>query len=177
MTIVGTRQQTLQSFTNDRGNLTFHEHLDRTNWGGDGTVYLGAASPKGQPFDTPLPQQHGALANSNFAIGLIADTLVGAVTGPPQGDGIGLATPDVVVVGQPFEIRVSAPAFAGVSCTLEEPGVRNLGGIPLTQRTTDLGEPEQYGPVSISQPGLYTVTAVGGGFADVSCDVLVVPDD
>jgi pimeloyl-ACP methyl ester carboxylesterase len=175
MAVTGTRQQTLQSFTLSAGELSFHEHLDGTNWSGDGTVYVGAATTAGGGTPVPLPQQHGALANGGYAIGVVTDTLTGTLAGPPMGNGIGLAAPDVAVAGQPFEIRVAAPKFAGVGCRLEEPEVRDLGLVPLIQRTTDLGEPEQFGTVVVDSPGLYTVRVSGGGFADLRRDVLVWP--
>jgi hypothetical protein len=176
MTVTGTRQQTLQSFTVSDGKLEFHEHIDGTNWAGDGTVYLGAArTATVGALPTPIPQQHGALANGDFAIGVVTDTLVGVEAGPPMGDGIGLTAPEMAVADQPFEVRVAAPVSAGVTCRLEEPEVSDLGPVSLTQRTTDLGEPEQFATVTVGSPGLYTLTASGGGFADLKCDVLVCP--
>ncbi len=176
--LIGTDQQTLQSFTNDKGALKFHENIDGTNWAGDGTVYHGAAYPKGYDSAMPLPQQHGALASSGIALDFIQSTLQRVAVGPPQaGPGIGLATPDAVRAGDTFKVRVAAPKFAPVGCVCNEPGVRSLGNIPLTQRANDLGEPEWHGTLAISQPGLYTITATGGGFAAINNDVLVLPAD
>lgn len=168
---VGIHQPTLQSFTLADGELRFHEHLDDANWAGDGTVYQGAAYPKGHLATVPLPQQHGALAASSSAFSSVMAALVQATIGPPQGDGLGLAVPDAALTGVPFEIRVTVARRASCSCA--PVGGRSLGRIPLTRRTDEFGEVELFGKVTIRQPGLYTVTATGGGDGSVSADVLV----
>ena len=172
---VGTHQPTLQSFTIDHGAVRFHEHLNDTNWGGDGTVYEGAAYPVGHAATVPLPQQHGALASSIAAFSSVSAALLQVTIGPPQGSGLGLAIPDAVLAGKPFEIRIANAPRA--TCKYGSAGGQSLGRIPLTRRTTESGETEQYGEMSISQPGLYTVSATGGGYGSVKSDVLVLAGD
>lgn len=171
---VGTHQPTLQSFTVDNGKLRFRESLDGTDWAGDGTVYQGAAYPAGHRTTVPLPQQHGALASNTVAFASVVSALMQSTVGPPQGDGVGLAVPDAVIAGRPFEIRVTHAARA--LCTYAPAGARSLGRIPLTRRTNDFGVGELHGRLSIRQPGLYTVSATGGGFGSVSADILVLDE-
>ncbi|HEY4028692.1 MAG TPA: hypothetical protein VGO86_19855 [Candidatus Dormibacteraeota bacterium] len=145
--------------------------LGDRDWGGDGTVYFGSAFPPGNEL-SPLPQKHGALANSSEGIVWDEHILLAKALGPPQGAGIGLEVPDAAVAGEPFTIRIAAPALAGITCRYEETGVMPIGSVPLQRADDSLTS-----TLAIGRPGLYTITARGGGYSAVADDVLIVPPD
>ena len=79
---------------------------------------------------------------------------------------------DAAFAGEPFTIRIVAPALAGIKCSYEETGVMPIGSIPLRRADDALTA-----TLAIRRPGLYTITARGGGYGPVRDDVLVVPPD
>jgi pimeloyl-ACP methyl ester carboxylesterase len=170
--LVGTTQPTLQSFSVRHGELEFFESIDGRNWGGDGTVYFGAAYPQSTvPFS--LPQQHGALAKTNEAIEWIRHTIAAVTLGPPMGAGIGIVAPDAALVGESFEIRIEPHGIGGVTCRIDSASSGSSPGpLTLTRRDDDL-----IGAARVNEPDIYTITAQGGGFSAVQVDILVVPDD
>jgi hypothetical protein len=170
--LVGVSQPTLQSFKLTEAGVEFFEDINRQDWKGDGTVYFGAAYPTGHQHLSPLPLQHGALANSNEGIQWVRHVLLARSLGPPQGEGIGLAVPDAALVDESFTVSVTAPALAGVSCSYDEAGVRTGISVPLRRHGRKL-----VATMAMRQPGLYTITVSGGGYSPVRDDVLVVPRD
>lgn len=168
--LVGSTQPTLQSFEVTEAGLDFREHVGGTNWGGDGTVYFGSAFPKDTtPFS--LPQRHGALAKSVEAIEWIKHTIAAVTLGPPQGLGVGLDVPDFAFAGEVFQVRVSAPGVGGATCRIDS---ATGGPSPGSVRMRRVGE-ELIGESTVSHPGLYSVTARGGGSSPITEDLLVMP--
>jgi Lecithin:cholesterol acyltransferase len=170
--LVGVSQPTLQSFHITEAGVDYLEHIDGQDWKGDGTVYLGAAYPAGQMLQAPIPLQHGALANSTEGIEYVRHILLARALGPPMGEGIGIAVPDAVLTGEPFDVRITAPVLASVSCSYDEAGVSTGIGVPVRRRGDHL-----VATIVMHRPGLYTINASGGGFSSVRDDLLVLPKD
>jgi len=123
--VVGTSQPTAQSvelrdgtvlshrfgFRRDAGGELLRDAIGRPmreDHGGDGTVFRHAARLAGVP-ETPLAQQHAALARTPTALDLVTAVLtgvdnLGCVLGAAD---VGLDVPDAVQAGQPFPIRIT----------------------------------------------------------------------
>ena len=169
--LAGTTQPTAQSFTLAGGGFDVHESIGGRDWAGDGTVYFGAAYPRGGAVPFSLPQQHGALTRSPEAIQWVRHTIAAVALGPPQGVGIGLAVPELVRAGPPFEIRVVNNGL-DVSCRINSAaGSAAPATIHLRRR-----EGELYAITTIASAGLYTVTATGGSFTPITLDLLVIDE-
>lgn len=192
-THVGTHQPTAQSVRIEHGHVIGQPHYYKFNADGvirddkigqpvrfidnqgDGTVPWRAA----RPLDygrrpSHRPQQHGALASSGESIKAIVSDVKDEPVGDRLGRGdIGIEVPDVVVAGQPVEIRVTGEADpARVKCKitdLDDPAV-GTGRRPQPARRGENLVAETF-----LGPGLYRVTAkVKGGLDAVSQVVLVM---
>jgi hypothetical protein len=168
--LMGSAQPTEQSFSIDAGGLSVHRRVDGRDWGGDGTVYTGAAYPKGQDSAHALPQTHGPLAKSPEGIEWVKAMIEHRTIGPPQGDGIGLDVPETAVARTPIPFTVLAPTMSGVTVTITDSTGRTLPP-PRLRPTSDQGALQ--GELALTRPGLYEVSARGGGFSAVVTDVLV----
>lgn len=173
VTLMGTRQPTHQSFTLNAGELVLHKRIDGENWAGDGAVYSGAAYPKGHDPAQPLPQQHGPLAKSPEGIEWVKATIRHRVLGPPRGDGIGLEAPDAALKGETIPLRIEGGGLGGITVEVRDENQRRLPRVTLHPD----GEYDYIGHVRIDRPGLYEITAAGGGFSPVISDILVLDGD
>ncbi|MGX1812236.1 esterase/lipase family protein [Nocardia sp. NPDC055321] len=140
---------------------------------GDGTVPRNSAVPWKVRDTSPLPQQHGAVAQTDEAIAFVCDKLLHRDTGARLGDGeIGFSAPDVVEVGVPFLVEVTGtqdPYAVGVVVYNAEDGARVDG--PRARRREDRVEV----PVTLWRAGLFRIAVTGGGTSAVTALVLAVP--
>lgn len=114
------------------------------------------------------------MAKSPEAIAWCEAMLRHSTVGPPQGVGVGLLVPDLASVGDPVELVV-----------VYEDG-RRVGGVTVAVTTSSgrvLPAPrlERDGAVDrasveFGQADLYSISVIGGGFASIEADVLVVDE-
>jgi hypothetical protein len=168
--VVGAYQPTPQAVTLAAGTVAAHRHTlrpdgQREDTGGDGTVPReSAALPGVRPM--PLAQSHGSLASAAEAVLIARDVLVDRRTGPWLGDAeLGLAIPDVVQAGQPFQIGVTgADRPIDVTCAVFDLSSGQRVDTPtIRRRDGTLTATAQPLP-----PGLYQVRIEGGGASPVS---------
>jgi pimeloyl-ACP methyl ester carboxylesterase len=179
--LVGVGQPTLQSFAIHAGECSFSEVVDHRDWAGDGTVQFGSAYPKDAEPASGLPQAHGALAKTEEATAFITTKLLGGVTGPRQGVGLGLRVTDATTVGDPVEVDVVSLPDQPVTCRWQETSSGQTGTITLGPPQPHVIDTEpcqrRVGNYVWTTPGLYTVTVTGGGMTPVQHFVLVEPDE
>ncbi|MFT4215727.1 MAG: hypothetical protein QM619_00865 [Micropruina sp.] len=193
---VGTHQPTAQSARIEHGHVIGQPHYykfgadgvirdDRigqpvrfTDGEGDGTVPWRSARPLEHDRISYRPQQHGALASSGESIKAIVSHVKDEPVGDRLGRGdIGIEVPDVVLAGQPVEIRVTGEADpARVTCQITDLGdpTGRAGRQPkASRRGEDLVAEAFLGP------GLYRVAAKlkAGGRDAVSQVVLVMESE
>ncbi|WP_203736625.1 lipase/acyltransferase domain-containing protein [Catellatospora chokoriensis] len=141
---------------------------------GDSTVYRDSASPPGPPPGV-LPQSHAALAKCRESIAFVHAEITGHRQGPPmagRGDEVRVDLPDVVAVGEPFDIVVeTADGPAAVSCTLEEATTGDQLPPPLFVRRDGV----LVATARVVQPGLYRVAVKQGSYSAVEQLMLAVP--
>ncbi len=168
--VVGVTQPTLVSMRVAGGEATFDERLDSdVRRGGDGTVGRDHAFPSAS---TPsyLPQKHGKLAATPESVTFVQSVLTEIVPGAFQGDGIGLRLPDAASAQTTFEVEIEVdkgPAMA--MCRLVDAGT----GHQVDQQATARRDGRWKASLSAPHPGLYRVSAAGGGFSPVE-DILLV---
>lgn len=139
---------------------------------GDGTVPL-SSSERG--FNNPLSQQHDALVSAKEACQVVTHKLVhgdrALLPTSAGGFGIGLGAPDIVSVGERWQIKIFG-VDDPTAVTLRI--VNDLGDeVPcgdLWPRTT--GD-HLSAPATVELPGLYEVIVDGGGQSEVSQVVMV----
>jgi lecithin:cholesterol acyltransferase len=143
-TVVGVVQPTMQSLLLRDGTVDARAYLCEYAEGderrlvdhsGDGTVYRDSAA--GGLQATYLPQTHGALAKSPEAIAHVRAVITGFQPGPPMGTGgLGIDPPDLVRVGEQFDIAVSGVTDpAALSCRLVDAGTGAIAArLKLTLR-------------------------------------------
>ena len=178
--LIGVQQPTIQSvrLADGTADALFHTCIDAPEGGlrrvdrrGDSTVYRDAASP---PDAKPghLPQGHGMLATSEEAIAHVRAILTDMPLGPPLGtDGVGLDLPDVVCLGEAFEIRVlDVEDPAAVGCTVER--IDRQGATFVSRqylaRIPHAGEPSLAVAMRLPTPGLYRISAKAGAASAVA---------
>lgn len=169
--IVGVTQPTLASLRIDSGEAVFDERLDSEDRrGGDSTVGRDHAFPS---LSTPhyLPQRHGKLAGTDEAVAFVVAVLTEREPGAYQGDGIGLRLPDAARADVPFDVEVEALGAGQARCRLIDAD---------SGRQVDVKTPRRVDGRAVAtfvarEPGLYRVTASGGGFKPVE-ELLLVLD-
>ncbi|MEV4158317.1 hypothetical protein AB0J48_35370 [Nocardia salmonicida] len=139
---------------------------------GDGTVPRNSARPWNERDTAPLPQQHGALAQTDEAVAFVCDRLLHRDTGPRLGDGdVGIAAPDTVEVGTQFLVEVTGtddPHDIGAVVRDADNDERVDG--PRAQRR----EGRVVVPVTLWRPGLFRIAVTGGGTSPVTALVLAM---
>ncbi|MDH4280154.1 MAG: hypothetical protein OEW83_18955 [Acidimicrobiia bacterium] len=164
----GSAQPTLQSYTVNNGQPDCHRIVDGHDWGGDGTVYAGASYLRGQtPF--PLPQQHGPIAKSPEGLNWVKHVIQHLTIGPPMGEGVGLHVPTIATAGESIPITITHQNLGGITFKIQSITGRQVPTPRLKHETT-----RDCTAVTLPE-GLYTVSAQGGGFSEVTTDVLVNP--
>ena len=172
--IVGGDQPTWQSV--NLATREFERSLGGVDYAGDSTVYRGSAAPIGVSA-IAIPQKHSALLKAPEAITMVADLLLGDVSGPPLGTRrIGADIPDVVPAGARPVVAVTDPD-----------GGADPVGISVTSTDLESGRPTTWpsgtkqdetvvftGPLLAA--GLHRVEVKAGGFSPVS-DILLVAED
>lgn len=181
--VAGVGQPTLQTFALRDGEVHFYTRLGGRDLRGDGTVYIGAAYPKGTaPPALQLPQGHGAVAASAEILSALGPLLVDGHVGPaqaaPDGDGIGLVAPEAVSLGEQIEIRVVMPEGTTASLTWRNQ-LTGAGDHLRLGPPTPAGERhvERTAQVAWAASGLYAIVAAGGSASPVEADVLVAEDE
>ncbi|MGV9635485.1 esterase/lipase family protein [Nocardia rhamnosiphila] len=139
---------------------------------GDGTVPRNSAVPWNERDTAPLPQQHGAVAQTDEAIAFVVDRLLHRDTGPRLGQGdVGITAPDTVKVGTEFIVEVSGtddPNDVGTVVfdtdngdQIDAPRARRREGRVIV-------------PVTLWRPGLFRIAVTGGSTSPVMLLVLAV---
>ncbi|WP_179279024.1 esterase/lipase family protein [Actinomadura mexicana] len=190
--VVGYGQETAQSLRLRNGTVEalFHgfrrDGADRVHRGedgrpvpvdhtGDGTVFRYSATPPGRKA-VPIVQDHGALAATGSALDIVRGVLEEIPRGSAlDGTGVRVRVPDLVTVGEPFEISVdSVQDPLAVTCTVED--ARHERRPPVdTPRLLRTGDAETVaGTATVHDAGLYRV-AVAAGVDPVTRLVLAVP--
>jgi pimeloyl-ACP methyl ester carboxylesterase len=180
--VVGLEQPTMQSMTLRDGVVTTHPwayvpeedgiQVRAVNRGGDGTVYRESAVGGAEPLY--VAQTHGALASTAEVIkhvcGVLTEEPLGPWLGePPQ---LGLALPDVVAAGEPFEVTVpdiSDPA--AVNCRIVEAATGAAVAYPVLLPRGD----SLVAKVNVGEPGVYRVAIKGEAFSPVTELLMVAP--
>jgi hypothetical protein len=174
--LVGVEQETAQSLTLADGVVTTHAYAcepgGRVDRRGDGTVYRDAA---GLPGTRPMhvPQTHGALAARAEGIAHACAVVTARSTGPwLAGEAhVGLAVPDVVTAGEPFEVRVTGDVRAG-ALTVGVVDTRTQR--PVARPWPRPRDGELVAAAVLPGEGLYRVEAKAGGLSPVTELVLGV---
>ena len=183
MSVAGTGQRTLSSFENRGGETEFFDHVGGYEWGGDGTVHFHASRPVGGTADASLSQAHGALAKCEEVKVLLEGRLNALALGPWQsGGGLGLQADEAVERNTPVRIEGRMPEGVLATCSWREAvtsftGTIDLGPPKLIELADGTKQHVRTGTHGWRSPGLYTITASGGGGTDVSVDVLVEDDE
>lgn len=179
--LVGVEQDTMQSvvLTDGVANARFYTCLPGPDGGirredrrGDGTVYREAACPVGvDPLH--LPQTHGALACRAEGVAHACAVITNRELGPWLAGviALGLKVPDVVTVGQLFEITVTGCEDpAAVMCRVIDAGANREVARPLLVPRED----QLAAWVQVAEPGIYRVEAKAGGLSSVTELVLAL---
>jgi hypothetical protein len=167
--VVGVTQPTLASLRIDSGEAVFDERLDSEDRrGGDSTVGRDHAFPS---LSTPhyLPQRHGKLAGTDEAVAFVVAVLTEREPGAYQGDGIGLRLPDAARATVPFDVEVENLGAGQARCRLIDAD----SGRQVDVKTPRRSDGRAVATFVAPEPGLYRVTASGGGFNPVE-DLLLV---
>ena len=181
--VIGTGQQTLQSLTIAHGRITGHRHtckpaavgdgIERMDLSGDGTVSTEAAGIPGTQT-VPVFQSHGGLSSAPEVTTIVAHFLKHGVTGEKIGPwlgepGPGVAVPDSVAVGEPFDIAIE--------------GVERAGAARCQVTSLVEGRPVRMSPVvesggsfvvraELDEPGFYRVEVAAGSSSFVTQHLL-----
>jgi hypothetical protein len=174
-TMVGVDQPTMQAMRLDAGEVVAEYSLGGADHRGDSTVYRRSAST-GAVTPSYLPQSHVALAKTDETVAFVRAVLTEGVLGPPLPGAaeVGLDVPDVVVAGEPFEIRVAGADPAAAVCRVMEADTNVRLPPPPRLRPGAGGGPART-VARFDRPGIYRVLAEGSGYSAVSQLVLAVP--
>lgn len=167
--VVGVTQPTLASLRVEDGEAVFDERLDgEERRGGDSTVGRDQAFPTGfSPHY--LPQRHGKLAGTTEAVAFVVAVLTEREPGPYQGEGIGLRLPDAAHANLPFEVEVEELGAGQARCRVVDADT----GRQVDVKTPVRRDGRALATFTAPEPGLYRVTASGGGFNPVE-ELLIV---
>jgi hypothetical protein len=101
---------------------------------------------------------------------VVSDAITDRRTGPWLGAGeIGIAVPDVVAVGDAFDVLISGIEHPrDASCRLLDVGTGRQVGLPRPV----LADGQIVALAIVSAPGLYRVEVIGGGVSAVSQIIL-----
>jgi hypothetical protein len=167
-TVVGVDQPTMQSMRLVRGVVVPQSHIveagGRTDHRGDGTVYVEAAVGGVDPVSN-LPQSHAGLARAPEAIAAVIAVLTRQRLGPPMGGtGVGVDAPDLAIVGERCEARISAPHDTMPSCRVVDADTGAQVDAPMPVRR-DGG---LIAAIRMPTAGLYRVEVKAGGYSAVT---------
>jgi pimeloyl-ACP methyl ester carboxylesterase len=174
-TVVGVDQPTMQSMRLVRGVVLPQRHIAeagvRTDHRGDGTVYVEAALGGVEPVSY-LPQSHAGLSRAPEAIAAVVAVLTRQRLGPPMGGkGVGLEVPDLAIVGERCEAKITASDDAMPSCRVVD---------SETGEQVDAPEPVRRDgqilvAIRMSAAGLYRVEVKTGGYSAVTALIMALP--
>jgi hypothetical protein len=174
-TVVGIDQPTMQSLRLVRGVVVPQRHLAeagvRTDHRGDGTVYVEAALGGVEPVSY-LPQSHAGLSRAPEAIAAVVAVLTRQRLGPPLGNtGVGLEVPDLAIVGERCNARITVPDDAVPGCRVVDAntGMQVATSMPV-QRDGQL-----LFPLRLPAAGVYRVEVKTGGYSAVTALIMALP--
>lgn len=167
-TVVGVQQPTMQSMRLVRGVVIPQRHLvedgSRTDFRGDGTVYVEAAMGQTESVGY-LPQSHAGLAKAPEAIAAVIAALTRRPLGPPMGDaGVGLDAPDMVIAGEPSEVRITARDGIVPSCRVVDADTGQQVAAPIPVRR----DGHLLAVLHLPLPGVFRFEARAGGYSAVT---------
>jgi pimeloyl-ACP methyl ester carboxylesterase len=174
-TIVGVEQPTMQSMRLVRGVVVPQRHIVedgvQTDHRGDGTVYLEAALGGVQPVSY-LPQSHAGLSRAPEAIAAIVAVLTRQRLGPPMGaTGAGLDVPDLAVVGERCEARITALDDAVPTCRVVDADTGEQVAAPVPVRR----DGHLLVTMRLLAAGVYRVEVKTGGYSAVTALIMALP--
>ncbi|MFF4629678.1 esterase/lipase family protein [Streptomyces griseorubiginosus] len=180
--VVGLGQPTHQSMTVNSGQLDLHRHLLEPGAGGagtdseyvdhtgDGTVYRYSAQQTGAERFF-VHQAHGALARCKETVDHVTGVLTDRPPGPAMGGArIGLDAPDTVRLGETFTVRLTGQDATAAICVITD--VASGRTEPRPRLHADPGG-GRTGSACLTRPGLYYISATGGGGSSVTRMLLV----
>jgi Lecithin:cholesterol acyltransferase len=174
-TVVGVEQPTMQSMRLVRGVVVPQRHIvetgGRTDYRGDGTVYVEAALGGLDPVSY-LPQSHAGLCKAPEAMAAVVAVLTRRRLGPPMGAaGVGLDAPDLVTVGELCEIPITAPddAMPSVRVVDADTGEQVAAPVPVRRDGQILAA------FRMPAAGIYRVEAKAGGYSAVTALIMALP--
>ena len=174
-TVVGVEQPTMQSMRLVAGVVVPQRHIVEagawTDHRGDGTVYVEAALGGVEPVSY-LPQSHAGLARAPEAIAAVVAVLTRQRLGPPMGaTGAGLDAPDLAIVGEPCEVRITAPDDAVPSCRVVDADTGEQVAAPVAVRR----DGQLLVTMRMPAPGVYRVEVKTGGYSAVTALIMALP--
>ena len=174
-TVVGVEQPTMQSMRLVHGVVVPQRHIveaeTRTDHRGDGTVYVEAALGGVEPVSY-LPQSHAGLARSPEAIAAVTSVLTRQRLGPPMGAaGVGVDTPDLAIVGERCEVRITAPDDAVPSCRVLDADTGEQVAAPVPVRR----DGQLLAVLRMPAAGVYRVEVKSGGYSAVTALIMALP--
>src|SRR5262249_41321133 len=121
------------------------------------------------------PQQHGALARTEDAIGIVRATILARHLGGRLGEGqVGIRVPDLVLPGEEWPVLVDGVEPHASICTIHDPGTGQLIHAPFPLHVRD-GKVQA--TVTLPTRGLYRISVTAGGTAPVTQLVLATDPD
>jgi hypothetical protein len=174
-TVVGVEQPTMQSMRMVGGVVVPQRHLvearTRTDHRGDGTVYVEAALGGVQPVSY-LPQSHAGLCRAPEAIAAVVAVLTRQRLGPPMGAvGVGLEAPDLAVVGDRCEARITVPDGAMPSCRVFDADTGEQVAAPKPRRR----DGQLLAVLRMPSAGMYRIEVKAGGYSAVTALIMAFP--
>jgi Lecithin:cholesterol acyltransferase len=174
-TVVGVEQPTMQSMRMVRGVVVPQRHLvdagTRTDHRGDGTVYVEAALGGVQPVSY-LPQSHAGLCRAPEAIAAVGAVLTRQRLGPPMGAaGVGLDAPDLTVVGEHCQARITVPDDAVPGCRVFDADTGEQVAAPVPVRR----DGQLLAVLRMPSAGVYRIEVKAGGYSAVTALIMALP--
>jgi pimeloyl-ACP methyl ester carboxylesterase len=174
-TVVGVEQPTMQSMRLVRGVVVPQRHIVeagvRTDHRGDGTVYVEAALGGVEPTSY-LPQSHAGLSRAPEAIAAVVAVLTRQRLGPPLGaTGVGLDVPDLAIVGERCEVRITTPDDAVPSCRVVDADTGEQVAAPMPVRR----DRQLLATMQMPAAGVYRVEVKTGCYSAVTALIMALP--
>jgi len=179
--VVGVGFPTMQSLTMRDGLVSVGYHvcdntttpMSRIDRSGDSVVYRDSAVHPAAQADY-IPQSHATLARTSEVVAYVISVLTERPLGPmlaDTSDAIGFGIPDIVAVGQRFDIDIAHADPAKVSYRVVDPltGETQLSGHPILSRDRLTAS------MQINRSGLYRVQVDASGFSPSEQLLMVVP--
>jgi pimeloyl-ACP methyl ester carboxylesterase len=173
--VVGVEQPTMQSMRLVGGVVVPQRHIVeagvRTDYRGDGTVYVEAALGGAEPVSY-LPQSHAGLSKAPEAITAIVAVVTRQRLGPPMGaTGAGLDAPDLAIVGERCEAWITAQDDAVPSCRVVDADTGAQVAAPMPVRR----DGRLLVTMRLPAAGVYRIEVKTGGYSAVTALIMALP--